>query len=200
MGKLTLISTFYNVQAQMLGIKEFSPSKIILLKQSNEKNAELRKNEALLRKTVGTVCKVESVELKDPYDVLEVAEKTVKLIESEKKAGNKIIMNLTGGRRTQALGVLFAAYARSDMVERLVYAPSDANRIVDLPKLNLSPSKKKREILELMAKNSHKTMSALAKKLGKTRGMLYVHLRELKEVGYLDENYNLTMAGRLALL
>jgi hypothetical protein len=34
----------------------------------------------------------------------------------------------------------------------------------------------------------------------RTRGMIYQHLKELKDGGYLDDDYNITDAGKLALL
>jgi DNA-binding transcriptional ArsR family regulator len=40
----------------------------------------------------------------------------------------------------------------------------------------------------------------MAKELRKTRGMLYQHLKELKEGGYVDDDFRITDAGRLALL
>ncbi|MDO8339479.1 MAG: CRISPR-associated CARF protein Csa3 [Candidatus Burarchaeum sp.] len=200
MAGTTLISTFYNVAPQTLCIMEFKPSKLILLRQAGRADKQLEANEKVLKDTYGKMIDIERAEVMDPYDVQEVAEKTVKLIEREHKAGSKVILNVTGGRRTQMLGALFAAYARAGMVDRIVYAVDEQNRLVELPKLDLSPSKKKREVLQMLAKGGHASMSALAKKLGRTRGMLYVHLRELKEAGYLDEKYGLTTAGRLALL
>ena len=51
-----------------------------------------------------------------------------------------------------------------------------------------------------MAKRNGKPISAIALKLNRTRGMLYQHLKELKELGYVDEKFEITLAGRLALL
>lgn len=43
-------------------------------------------------------------------------------------------------------------------------------------------------------------MAEIAKKLGKTRAMIYQHLKELKENGYVDGKFEITLAGRLALV
>jgi len=85
------------------------------------------------------------------------------------------------------------------MMKRVVYTTEEANTIIDLPKLSLGLSKTKLALLHLLEREPV-TMSALALKARKTRAMVYVHLRELKELGFVDEGYRLTEAGRIALL
>ena len=200
---VTVISTFYNVPPQMACIKECSPSKLILLAQKmkagTKEEKELSENVDLLKKTIGIVTDIVLISINDQYNVYEVAEKTVKLIESEHAKKQEIVVNITGGRRTQALGVLFAAFARNDMVKRIVYTTTEENRLVNLPKLGLGLTKTKRKMLELLEEEPE-SMAALAQKLKKTRGMVYIHLRELNDMGLIDADYKLTEAGRLALL
>lgn len=187
----------------MAAIKELNPSRLILVKHESKKGSEPEKeqkeNEELLRKTVGVVTEIEVVTVPDPYDVFEVAKATVKLIEKEHGKGHSVYLNITGGRRTQGLGVLFAGYARRDMLRRIVYATEEENKLIDLPVLSFGITKTKRALLEELAREPE-NMSELAKKLGKTRGMIYQHLNDLKSRGFIDESYKLTVAGRLALL
>ena len=56
------------------------------------------------------------------------------------------------------------------------------------------------ELLEEISKRAGKPISKIANKLEKTRGMVYQHLKELKDNGYVDEKFNITNAGRMALL
>ena len=203
MGSLTIISTFYSVAPQMACIKEFSPSKLILitqkLKQGSQEDKALQENEALLKKTIGVVTEMTRVSVEDPYNIYDTARKTVEMIETEHAKKQDIIIHITGGRRTQALGILFAAFARSSMVKKIVYTTEEENRLIDLPKLSFGLTKTKRRMLELLEEEPE-SMAALAQKLKKTRGMIYIHLRELKELGLIDQDYKLTEAGRLALL
>jgi len=39
----------------------------------------------------------------------------------------------------------------------------------------------------------------MAKELKKARSMIYQHLCELKDTGYIDEKFNITEAGRMVL-
>ena len=47
---------------------------------------------------------------------------------------------------------------------------------------------------------SRGNVRSIAEKMKKTTGMLYQHLKELRELGYVNEKFEITMAGRLALL
>ena len=97
------------------------------------------------------------------------------------------------------MGALYACYARPEMVERIVYAIEENNLVLDLPKLGFNLSKTKRALLEEISKGK-KNVTEIAKKLGVTKGMAYVHLRELKTAGMVGEENKLTTAGKLALL
>ena len=55
-------------------------------------------------------------------------------------------------------------------------------------------------VLEKIAQSEKKSVAQIAKELKKTRGMIYQHLRELRDTGYIDEKFSITEAGRLALL
>ena len=55
-------------------------------------------------------------------------------------------------------------------------------------------------LLEKVENRGNKSISEIAKELKKTRGMLYQHLRELQDGGYVDDEFKITDAGRLALL
>ena len=70
----------------------------------------------------------------------------------------------------------------------------------ELPKLTFGLSSVKRELLEEISKRSNKSISEIAKELDRTRGMLYQHLKELKENGYVDDKFDITLAGKMALL
>jgi DNA-binding transcriptional ArsR family regulator len=74
------------------------------------------------------------------------------------------------------------------------------NGLLKLPKLGYSLTGAKREVLEKIAQSEEKSVAQIAKELKKTRGMIYQHLRELRDTGYVDEKFNVTEAGQLALL
>lgn len=54
----------------------------------------------------------------------------VEIIEDEKVHGRKIIVNITWARKTQSLGALYGAYARRELVEKVVYTTEEDNAIL----------------------------------------------------------------------
>ena len=70
------------------------------------------------------------------------------------------------------------------------------NGLLKLPKLSYNLTEAKRAVLEKIAQSEKKSVAQLAKELKKTRGMIYQHLRELRDPGYIDEKFNITEAGR----
>ena len=74
------------------------------------------------------------------------------------------------------------------------------NGLLKLPKLSYNLTEAKRSVLEKIAQSEKKSVAQIAKELKKTRGMIYQHLRELRDTGYIDEKFRITEAGRLALL
>ena len=202
-GKLTIISSFYNVEPVMPAVHKLGPNKLVLVIHGDEKDskarAEVKMNIDKLTSTLGTVMEI-TVEETNVYDIHATAAKTVKLIEAEKKAGNRVIVNITGGRKILGLGVLFGAYARADDVERIVYGAEFDPELVDLPKMGFGVGETKEKILEALSNKDKLTVAELAEKVGITPAMAYVHLRELKTQGYVNDDYEITSAGKLALL
>jgi CRISPR-associated protein Csa3 len=96
---------------------------------------------------------------------------------------------------------LYGAFARSDMVKKVVYVTEEDNFMIEFPILsfNLSPTKKL--ILE-MIQNGTVAVENIAATVGISKGMTYNHLRELKTMGYVsdDSGYSLTDSGRLAVI
>ena len=194
----TLISTIYELEPVMFCITQFSPKKVILL---SEEDAPPKKLEAerILKETIGKVITVES----NPtslYNVVKIANDTADIIDEECAHGKRIIVNISGGRKPQALGALFGCYARHNDVERIVYVTEEDREIVDLPILNFGISATKRMILEELEKGET-SVKNLSVKVGISRGMTYNHIRELREMGFIAaDKLEITTAGELAII
>lgn len=194
----TLISTIYKLEPVMFCVTQFSPKKIILL---SEEDAPKEKLEALriLNETVGTVIEIETIPT-SLYNVVKIANDTAEIIDEECAHGKKIIVNVSGGRKPQALGALFGSYARHSAVERIVYVTEEDREIIDLPILNFGISKTKRIILEELEKEET-SVKNLSIKVGISRGMTYNHIRELREMGFIaQDELKITSAGELAII
>ena len=193
MDEITLIATFYNVKPFLPAALKYSPKKIVLLVDDDGK--EIRENIKAVKKTFGDIVKIEVVKVpKD--DVQVIAKTTVDLIDTNKAAGNKIIVSIAAGNRALATAVMFGCYARADRVQRIVTNGAQDNALVSLPKLTYNIGSTKRELLSKLNDRRGRTIMEIAKEMRRTRGMIYQHLKELKDSGYLDEDYNLTWIRR----
>lgn len=195
----TLITTLYNLEPVLICVTRLSPTKIIIL---TEENAVDRKVQAenTLEATFGKIIEVKK-SITSLYDPVRVAKDVADIIEKEHALGKNVLINVSGGRKPQAFGALFGAYARSDMVKKVVYVTEEDNFMIEFPILsfNLSPTKK--VILELI-QNGTSAVENIAANVGISKGMAYNHLRELKVMGYISDEggYSLTDSGRLAVI
>jgi CRISPR-associated protein Csa3 len=195
--KLTLISTIYAIEPVIVSVTHFSPSKVILIREEDAPE-EMIRSENMLRDTLGAVIEIET-RITSLYDIVRVAGDVADLIEKEVALGQQIVVNISGGRKPQALGALFGAYARKEMVKNVVYITEEDQRIVDLPLLDFGISPTKRMILEAMNEGL-KSVPDIAVKIGISKGMTYNHIRELKAKGFISEEMEITNAGRLAII
>jgi len=58
------------------------------------------------------------------------------------------MVNVSGGRKPQAFGALFGAYARKEMVDKVVYVTEEDQFVVEFPLLSFGISDTKRSVLE----------------------------------------------------
>jgi CRISPR-associated protein Csa3 len=196
---LTLISTIYSIEPVIVCATRFSPSRIILLTEEKAPEEKTRA-ETMIIDTLGSVLKVEK-KYTTLYDVLKVARDVAAIIEEESARGQRVIVNVSGGRKPQAFGALFGAYARKEMVEQVVYVTEEDHVVLEFPLLGFDISDTKRAVLEQM-ESSETSVSKIAVKVGISKGMAYSHIRELKAMGYVSEEngFKITSAGRIAII
>ena len=194
----TLISTIYSIEPIMVCITQFSPKKVVLLREEDAPQAKL-KVEEIISETVGNFIDIET-KITSLYDVVRIAQDTVDVIENEKANNRKLFVNISGGRKPQALGALFGCYARHGDIERIVYVTEEDSQTIDLPILNFGLSPTKRMVLEELTHNG-KSVKNLAIRIGISRGMTYNHIRELREMGFISpDKLEITTAGKLAII
>lgn len=192
----TLISTFFSFVPVEAAIYAFSPSKIILVADKNSlSKKEVKGALEKVKETYGKFAKIEVAEVPGS-DLLAIAKKAIELIENE----DRPIVNVSGGWKLLAQGVIYGCYARSHLVSKIICNDIERNTPVELPKLTYGLSEPKKQLLRELSERDGRTIAQIAEKLDRTRGMLYQHLKELKESGYVDEEFQITDAGRLALL
>jgi CRISPR-associated protein Csa3 len=194
----TLISTIYDVEPVMICITKFSPKKVLLITEDNGSEV-MKESEETLTNAFGRFIDIKSQET-DSNDTVQIASAVATAIEKEKKSGNKIVVNISGGERLQALGTLFGAYSKHQFVDRIVFVDDSKKEIMDLPILKYGISSTKKEILKCLI-DGCKSVKDLSDKINISRGMTYNHIRELRDMGLIDkEVLEITTAGRLAIV
>ena len=197
-----LIATLYSPDPVLLAANRLGPDRLILL-IDKKPNKEQEKNYKLIEESLGRVVDVKQVKT-EVYDIVEVAEKCVEIIDMQPK-NDEIFINITSGRKTKALGLLFAAYARSNRVKKIAYNPEeDKNAVVWLPKLSFKLNESQKKILQILSEKeySKKSLIDLSDKIGISRAMLYRSIDELRDMGFIttEDGLVLTDAGKIAKL
>lgn len=200
MPKKVLIATLYSPEPVILASTRLGPQKLVLLVDktpSKEQDASVK----LINDSLGKVIDVKVVKT-EVYDIVKIAEKCVEIIDVQDK-DDLIYVNITSGRKTKAIGLLFAAYARHDRVRKIAYNPEeDKNAIVYLPRLSFKLNESQKKILEHLFENKYGSISELAKKIDLSSAMLYRAIDELKDMDLVstEEGVQLTDAGKIARL
>ena len=200
MGKKVLIATLYNPDPVILASTRLGPDRIVLL-INKESTKEQEASVKLIQDSLGKVIDVKTVKI-DVYDIVEVAKKSVEVIDMQ-PAEDHIFVNITAGRKTQAIGLLFAAYARHERVSKIAYNPEeDKSSIVYLPRLSFKLNDSQKKILEELGKKKYESISDLADKIELSTAMLYRAIDELKDMDLVstDKGIELTDAGKIARL
>ena len=199
MGKKVLIATLYSADPVILATTRLGPDRLILLidkEPSKEQNDSVK----LIQNSLGRAIEVQVVKT-EVYDIVKIAEKCVEIIDLQPK-DDFIYVNITSGRKTKAIGLLFAAYARHDKVKKIAYNPEeDKNAIIYLPRLSFKLTESQKTILEFLNKGNYTNIKDLSTKVELSTAMLYRSIDELKDMDLItDDGLKLTDAGKIARL
>ena len=198
-----LISTLFNADPVLLACTKLSPDKLILL-VSDEPDETIKKSLELIKNSLGRVLEVSTVKIPQ-YDIVKIASKVVDTIDSVHLDGD-IIINITSGRKTQSMGVLFGAYARSSHVAKIAYYPEGDKKgqVVYLPILSTKLTDSQDRIMIAIKSNKIASHKTIAEATGLSTGMVYRAIDDLIKQGLVekteDEGIILTDAGIIARL
>ncbi len=203
MGRVLVSTVWEDPRHVMLCIHKLCIDRAIILVDSQKKESQSRavKKVKEIEKAYRGILDLstESIEL---YNIPKITEKCIQIIDSLPK-GDEIFVNVTGGRKTQCLGLVFASYLRHGRIRGIYYVTEEGDSFIQLPKLKFDLSVSQKELLDVLAENrKYKTMNELSELTTKSRPMLYKNLRELEEMGMVgkEEQYYITEAGRIARL
>jgi CRISPR-associated protein Csa3 len=200
MGKKVLIATLFNPEPVILATTRLGPERVYLL-VNKEPTKEQEASIKLIQDSLGKVIDIK-IKKTDVYNIVEIARDCVDLIDAQPNE-DTIYVNITSGRKTQAVGLLFAAYARHEKVKKIAYNPEeDKGSIVYLPRLSFKLSENEKKILELVEGGKYNNTNELAEKMNISTAMVYRAVDDLKDMDLIttEEGIRLTDAGRIARL
>ena len=195
-----LIATIYSFEPIIATATKVSAERLFLLidKKPDEKQT---KSLELIKQSLGSVIEIKTIPT-DVYDIVEVAKESVKIIDylSDK---DEIYVDITAGRKTKSLGLLFGSYARSDRIKRIFYVKEENKQIMNLPKLSYNITQGQNKIIEFLLDNKVKSMASFSEKIDISRAMLYKNIKDLKAMDVIEETrdgFHLTDYGRIVIL
>ena len=189
-----LISTIWKGSAVIQAIKLFSPNKVFFI--ADEPVEDIRNNSINMIKELFPNLEYKTVSTKI-YDIVGIAKSVMDIIESE--TGNEIIVHISEGRKTMSLGLLFGAYVKRELVSSAYYITEETNTPIQLPLVKLKLSKQKIRLLQKVNEDIS-SMPELEKALNVKAPTIYVHMKELRDDGFLNKENKLTEIGRIILL
>lgn len=194
-----LVTTTYSSDSIILAITKLSIERVYLL--IDKKPDETQKETIdMINKTFGSVIEIKEKKI-ELYDFVEVAKSVTDLLDAISRK-DEIYVNITPGRKTQSLGLLFGCYARPKYIKKIFYATEDTKEIITLPILSFDITQSQRDILDNIEKID--TSKALAEEIETSRAMLYRNIKDLLDRGLIEpkekEGYKLTDAGKIAKL
>jgi CRISPR-associated protein Csa3 len=196
-----IISTLYEKKPTLVATTKLGAD-ILYLVVDDPINDVQQASLDMIQETLKGVVKIYTLSA-HPYDIVGMSRKVVALLENFSE-DDKIIVNITSGRKTQSLGLLYGAYARARYVNRIVYISEEEHKVIDLPKLSFNLTKSQERLLQKISEKKHSTLNQLAEFTEISRGMLYRNLRDLQDNGFIyvdkESRYSLTDAGKIAML
>ena len=175
----------------------------LAMKYHPDKNPDDKQSKSLqlIKQSLGSVLEIKTIPT-DVYDIVEVAKESVKVIDylSDK---DEIYIDITAGRKTKALGLLFGSYARSDRIKRIFYVREESKQVMNLPKLSYNITSGQNKIIGFLLNNKISSMADFSKEVDISRAMLYKNIKQLKAMDIIEETKNgfqLTDYGRIVIL
>lgn len=183
----------------MKNIAEYDIEKLVLVHEEEkladkddweQKSQEIAEIE---ESPISDVIKIEKIST-GLNELYRVAKDVYKEISREER---DIIVNITGGRKMQAIGTLLAA-SKTKNVEEALYWPEEDSKVnnkIQVPLFNFLISEKEQKVIKKVSEYSQ--AKKIVEDLEMSQSMVYSHLRDLEKKGFLEkeDGWKLTDLG-----
>jgi len=193
----TIISTLNNGNSILIAAHKLGVDKLIILVNNPISAADQEQIDKLKVKYEGVI---ELLIFPTSTDSLrKVSEDVVNLIDSESKVKHTIYLHVCLSSIPQTFGLMYAGYTRIESIGGIYAVLEDSGDILQLPSINIRLEGTKRNVM-LEIKSNNKNVKKIAIKLRINQSMVYVHIKDLIQRGFLTKEWDLTDNGYLAVL
>ncbi|MFW6046429.1 MAG: DUF6293 family protein [Candidatus Woesearchaeota archaeon] len=191
----SIIATVYSFEPVIASVTKQGASELHLLIDHNPDSIQQKAIDSI-KSALGDYVNIRTIRTKI-YDIYEIAKTSVDLIDKLHNEGKDICLNISSARKTKALGLLYAGYARANKIGNIVYIVKETKEMIILPKIQFKLNKNQTQVLKHHLNSNQESSSHLD--LNMPRSTYYKILQDLKSQGLIHES-KITDAGRIVLL
>lgn len=194
--EFTIITVETDIKQIETLLKGVQPKTVIFI-TPHKNDEKVKETSNFIANTFGRQIQIKKTFI-DKNDIIENSKTITEIVDKEHSLGKEVIMHITE-HSEYSFCLSYGAYSRFKIVKRIV-AINRKGGIVDLPVLRYHLTKNKIKILKQLT-NENKTLQTLSNELNLSEGMIYHHIRELRNLNLIQKNkLKITTAGKLAIL
>ncbi len=131
---------------------------------------------------------IDILNFKLPYiDLIDMTTKISKYLIKEAKSSNEIIVKLSNDNGILNMALFYAACYNKKNIKSVIIYDTNLHKILHLPLFDFKLSDAKKVILKNIQKGKN-SIEDIAKAVGRSNSMVYNHIRDLKDMGFIEKD------------
>ncbi len=131
---------------------------------------------------------IDILNFKLPYiDLIDMTTKISKFLIKEAKSSNEIIVKLSNDNGILNMALFYAACYNKKNIKSVIIYDTNLHKILHLPLFDFKLSDAKKVILKNIQKGKN-SIEDIAKAVGRSNSMVYNHIRDLKDMGFIEKD------------
>lgn len=181
-NNITLVTTQKNFNDIPYINQIYKIKKISLIYSELNNPADLESNSLLEEMDI------DILNFKLPYiDLIDMTTKISKFLIKEAKSSNEIIVKLSNDNGILNIALFYAACYNKKNIKSVIIYDTNLHKILHLPLFDFKLSDAKKVILKNIQKGKN-SIEDIAKAVGRSNSMVYNHIRDLKDMGFIEKD------------
>lgn len=181
-NNITLVTTQKNFNDIPYINQIYKIKKISLIYSELNNPADLESNSLLEEMDI------DILNFKLPYiDLIDMTTKISKYLIKEAKSSNEIIVKLSNDNGILNMALFYAACYNKKNIKSVIIYDTNLHKILHLPLFDFKLSDAKKVILKNIQKGKN-SIEDIAKAVGRSNSMVYNHIRDLKDMGFIEKD------------